>query len=140
MCTRRELVFDTDAVTFGVFVVAGVLLFLRLGFDVYRWSRGVWLEPVHRPAAPLDWFTFLLTLAVFSWAAVACRDKSMRLFRFACGFLAVSWLLEGVLFWVAPTDPLAVTIIYLRPAVSAASLVLLLLWLVAFLRSKVVHV
>ena len=140
MGTRRELVFDTDAVTFSVFAVAVVLLSLRLGFDLYRWSRGVWIEPVHRPSTSLDWITFLLTFAVFSWAAISCRDKSLRLFRLACGLFAVGLLLEGILFWVPGTDSLVITIMYLRPAASAASLVLLLLWLIAFLRSKVVHV
>jgi branched-chain amino acid transport system permease protein len=100
------------AVTLGVQVVVGVLLFFldhSLGYAAWIWSLCVWLKRL----PPLPWRAaaeagFLLLLAIL---AAASSTPWALFFLFAIGF-AVFWIPEARRSWAIPVVAIVVTAMY----------------------------
>ncbi len=136
---RKELVLNTDSVSFAGMVIVCSFACLSLSVDVYRWSHGKWAELPSPPEGFFAWFTFALGILAMAWFVAAFRDPAIRLLRIACGLNLLAMLMKGALFVLKPESFLWAFVMYARPAVGFAALVAIGVYLVSWFKSIVVH-
>ena len=134
----KELAHDTDKPTFIAVILFAIMLCLVVGADVYRWAHGQWLAPPRSPSNLLQWFSFTMLVLTMAWCAVTFL-RSERVVGIAFALLFINCVIEAVLFIISAST-VTIVLMYIRPAFNLAALICLIVWVVLWFKSVVVHV
>jgi uncharacterized membrane protein SpoIIM required for sporulation len=138
--SKKEIALDTDWLTV-VLVACGLLfIFLVIGLDIWRAIHG---QFAHRPASRQPIFWRLLDSFFYAFGIFICVNfvikSEERILRFAFGLMSIGILVNLVMMWLHLSSSTAWVLTATSNIIELPAFVLLAVYGLKWLRSKVVH-
>jgi hypothetical protein len=139
--SKKEIAFDTDWLT-ALLVACGLMfLFLVIGFDIWRAVHGqfAFRSVPRQPMLWRLWDSFFCAFAMFICVNFVIKSEE-RVLRFGFGLMSIGILVRFVMMWLRLSSSTAWVLAATSSITELPAFVLLAVYGLKWLKSKVVHV